>query len=115
MKKDVVLVNTVEDKKSSYTQRDYLNAVQARRLQNIIGRPSLKTYLHMIDNCLLPNCPVTRQDVLAAEDIFGPNLGILKGKTTRRKGGRVQMETIPLPIEIKERYQTVTLCADIMF
>jgi hypothetical protein len=75
-------INTVDDTKSRYTNRDYSRAPLARKIQDIIGRPGTRSYLHIINNNLLPNCPVTREDVLAAEDIFGPNLGSLKGKTT---------------------------------
>ena len=35
-----VLVNTVEYNKSKYSNRDYLRALDARKLQNIIGGPS---------------------------------------------------------------------------
>ena len=38
-----VLINTVEDNKNSYTRRLYLRAKLARKLQPIIGRPSVKT------------------------------------------------------------------------
>ena len=68
----VVLVNTVADNASRYTPADYTRAQKARRLQVVIGRPSLKDYLHIVNNNLLPNCPVTAQDIMAAEDIFGP-------------------------------------------
>jgi hypothetical protein len=40
-----VLVNTVDDKKSNYTNRNYICATLARKLQNIIGRPSTRTFL----------------------------------------------------------------------
>ena len=77
-----ILVNTVSDKASRYTAADYSRAEKARRLQIIIGRPSVKDYLRIVNTNLLPNCPVTAQDSMAAEDIFGPDIGSLQGKMT---------------------------------
>jgi hypothetical protein len=51
--------------------------------------PSTKDFLRIVARNQLPNCPITRDDILAAEDIFGPDIGSLKGKTTRRKPHRV--------------------------
>jgi len=109
-----VLVNTVEDKRSNYTERNYSCAVLARKVQNQIGRPSLWDYLKIIEGNLLHNCPVTRADIMAAEDIFGPNLGSLKGKTVCKKGEPVELKRINIPILLMERYRDVTLAADIM-
>jgi len=47
-------------------------------LQNIIDRSSTKAVISYVDKNLLPNCIVTRQDILRGEDMFGPNLGSLK-------------------------------------
>jgi hypothetical protein len=81
---------TVASKKSKYTKRSYTRAVKARQFQDAIGRPPMRKLLEIIDKNLIANCPVTREDVIAAEVIFGPNLGSLKGKTVRYP---------PLPIE----------------
>jgi len=109
-----VLVNTVEDKRSIYTECNYSRAVFACKVQNQIGRPSLWDYLKIIEGNLLHNCPVTCADIMAAEDIFGPNLGSLKGKTVRKKGEPVELKTINIPMSLMERYRDVTLAADIM-
>jgi hypothetical protein len=100
----VVLVDTVADKKSSYSNKDYSQAVLARKVQDMIGRPSLKTFLKVVENNLLMNCPITRNNVVAAEDLFGPNLGSLKGKTTRRTSPRVRPENHSIPLGIMEKY-----------
>jgi hypothetical protein len=81
-----VLVNTVADNKIKYTNAAYKQATLARRLHNIIGRPSARAFLNIVEKNILKYCPVLRADVLAAEDIFGPNLGSLKGKTVRQSG-----------------------------
>jgi hypothetical protein len=81
-RKGAVMINTVASKKSRYTNEDYSRAVLARQLQIRVGRPSTKDFLRIIARNQLPNCPITRDDILAAEDIFGPDIGSLKGKTT---------------------------------
>jgi hypothetical protein len=80
----VVMLNTVAANKSKYTNADYMRATVARKLQVIMGRPCTKELLRLIDGKLLANCPVTRQDIMAAEHIFGPDVGSLYGKTVRR-------------------------------
>jgi hypothetical protein len=88
-----VLFTTVEDNKYRYTNRDYTQATLARKLQNIIGRPSARAFLKIIEQNHLMDCPIFRKDVLAADGIFGPNVGSLKGKTVRQGGIHVNPES----------------------
>ena len=78
--KGVTLINTVDDNKSRYTNADYSHAQLAHTIQWMIGHHSTCDFVHFMYNNLIPNCPITRQDILAAEHIFGPNLGSLKGR-----------------------------------
>ena len=110
-----LLVNTVADNRSKYTNRDYSRAIAARQLQQIMGRPSTRNFLHLVENNLLPNCPITRRDILAAEDIFGPDVGSLKGKTVCRTTPRVELHLVDIPPDIMSQYNNITLCGDIMF
>jgi hypothetical protein len=110
-----VLVNTVDENKKKYTNAAYKQAALARKLQNVIGRPSARAFLNIVDKNLLKDCPIVREDVLAAEDIFGPNLGSLKGKTVRQTGERVRAEYDEIPKGIMERYRDVTICVDLMY
>jgi hypothetical protein len=112
---EVNLINTVANNGTKYSQRDYSKAEMARKIQAIIGRPSTKTFLSIVDKNLLPNCPITRNDVIAAERIFGPDVGSLKGKTVRKTSSQVQMEHTNVPDSIISRYRTVTVAGDIMF
>jgi hypothetical protein len=109
------LVNTVDSNKTRYTNRDYSRALLATKLQNIIGRPSTRSYLHILENNLLPNCPVTRDDILAAEDTFGPNLGSLKDKTTQTTPEHVRTQQVDILVNIMTRYKAVTLAVDVMY
>jgi hypothetical protein len=89
--------------------------VKARTIQKRIGRPSTKRYIELANADRILNCDVTAQDILNAEDIFGPDVGSLKGKTVRtasevvRSGGLV-----PIPATIMAQYQKIVLCVDVM-
>ena len=110
-----VLVTTVADNANSFSNADYAQAVLARKIQKIIGCPTSCSFIHFLDNNLLPNCPVSRKDVLRAEQIFGPDAGSIKGKTVRRQPPRVEVEEVSLPATIQEHYQEVTPACDIMY
>ena len=87
--KECCIMNIVEDKKSEYTINAYKCATIARELQRTLGRPSRWDFINIIEANLLQNCPVTKQDILIAEDIFGPDIGALKGKAVHKTTGHV--------------------------
>ncbi len=56
--------------------------------------------------------PVTTKDVDLAEQVFGPDIGTIKGKTTRRKPIPVSDHHIKIPEEMVSLHQHVTLAID---
>ena len=111
----VFTVNTVKDNRKNFTNNDYLRAVRARELQVTVGRPSDKGFIQILKESSLPNCPVTPRDVVTANKLFGPDIGALKGKATRRGPPMVDS---PVPVDIThilKYYGEVTLCIDLMY
>ena len=47
--------------------------------------------------------------------IFGPDLPVLQGRTTRKKPTKVTPVHIGIPRAIYERYKDIVLTADVMF
>lgn len=109
-----VLVNSVDFNKTKYSKRNYLHAVEDRLLQHIIGGPSFKYFCNIVKNNQLRNCPVTVEDIIDGEDIFGKILKVLKGRKNRLKPlhSRVYLERIPPIILLKYKY--VQGVADVM-
>eukprot|EP00978_Attheya_sp_CCMP212_P004566 scaffold9975_cov51-Attheya_sp.AAC.2 len=106
-----LFVNTVE----RIARRDYSQAVLARKIQKTIGHPSTRTFINIVENKLLKNCPITTRDIKIAEEIFGPDVGILKGKTVRRSTERVVIGTVDIPLSIMTHYRDIVLGGDILF
>lgn len=100
-------ITTVDDQKSKYTVRSYSRAVKARKFQDLISRPPLRKLLEIIDKNLIADCPITREDVMVAEDIFGTNLGSLKGKTPHRPPIPVNNWVTAVPPAIMARCQEI--------
>ena len=77
-------VNSMAHNCTQYTNNGYLCAIHAQALQIKIGHLGTRDYFHLLNSNALLNCPVTPKDVQAAEQIFGPDIGALKGKTTHQ-------------------------------
>jgi hypothetical protein len=115
-RKSTVMVNTIAKNTGRYTNDDYLKAVCARELQIMIGQPpNTKHFIQIVTSNHLPNCPVTRADIVAAEHIFRPDVGSLKGKTVRRQPHLAKPIIEPLRPKIMSGYHNVTLAADVMY
>ena len=63
----------------------------------------------------ISNLPVQASDVDLAEKIYGPDIGTLKGKTTRKSPLPMETDIIELPPEITEDRSSWELCMDVMF
>ena len=109
-----LFITTVHGQGDCYTWHAYKCAQAARHLQNIVMHPSSR---HMSDTIIshLRNCPITKEDVQAADNIFGPNLGSSKGKTVWRPNKHVQAGTSAVPRSILKIHRDVVLSLDIMF
>jgi hypothetical protein len=80
-----LLVTTVSDKKKKYSARQIKQADLAREYQRKLGYASSGQLIKMIGQGKLNNGKISAQDVVRALDIYGPDLGSLKGKTTSQR------------------------------
>ena len=111
----VFAVNMVKDNKKNFMNNDYLQAVRARELQVTVGHPLDKDLIKILKTSSLLNCPITPRDVLIANKLFGPNVGALKGKTTRRGPPIVDSPVSVDTTSILKYYGEITLCVDLMY
>ena len=108
-------LQTVDENMKFYTPREIKRAKQARELLSILGSPSVRDLKKALAMNAIANCPITTADVELAEAIFGPDLGTLKGKTTRKTPAPLVTDKISIPKELYERRDALELCIDIMF
>jgi hypothetical protein len=111
-----VLVQTVEENKGNFTPEDIKKADIAKRVYDMVGRPSPRDFYNMIRFNMISDCPVTINDVKAAQSIYGKDLYSIRGKTVRRSPSKVRDDLIvPVPPSILTHYRKVTLCVDLFF
>jgi hypothetical protein len=85
---------------------------QARNIYHALVTPSLQDFKMIIKSNKIRNLPVTLDDINIAERIFGPDIGALKGKTTRQKPAPVVSDNIDIPKKLVDNHANVTLCID---
>jgi hypothetical protein len=109
------LINTVNENRVGYTQRQFEQAKKARELYHIVGTPTIETFKTLLKMNAIRNCPVMTEDVNIAEKIFGPDMSSLKGKSTHRKSTPVREDTVEIPEELIANNCEIELCIDIMY
>jgi len=60
----------------------------------------------------IKNLPITLKNVETAEEVFGPDIGSLKGMVTRNLPMLVMSIYIRVPKELVNNHQCFTLCID---
>jgi len=96
-------VTTVTSNMLKYTKAEVKDAEKARELIRRLGYPSVAAAIKMISTGTIINCPVTVKDIIRAQDIWGDDIGQLKGKTTTHKTPKVSMDQI-IPL-VRERQE----------
>ena len=107
-------IMTVADKADKYTLWAIQCAHTARHFQNIIMQPGARQLMDVAVSHL-NGCPLTKANIQAAEDIYRPNLGALKGKTVARPNPHVPAGVDHVPTSIMDVHHSVTLAIDVMF
>lgn len=105
-------VTTLEENVKFYSPRQFERAKQARDFYHAMGTPSIQDIKAIIRMNLIKDNPITTEDVDLAERIFGPDVGALKGKTTRKKPVPVIDSYIDIPKELIAAQHRVVLCID---
>jgi hypothetical protein len=65
-----MLVQTVEENQQLFTQRQILQAKQARELYEMVGRPSYNDFLAILKNNLLLHAKITSREFLTCQSNF---------------------------------------------
>jgi hypothetical protein len=91
-----------------------------QRLQDLctpssISYSSWKDFKWIIRSNQIKDCPVTVEHVDTALKIWGKNVMVLKGKTTRTKPDPVARDFVKVPMELLKLHKEVYITADLFF
>ena len=97
------------------TVEDIVGAEKARNLYAGLAYPSITDYKWILKSNQIQECPVSYEDAGVAENIWGPNIAVLKGKTTRSTPEPVKSDIVTIPTMIRELHRIITMSIDVFF
>ena len=110
------LIQTVAENSTYFTPADIQKANLAKRIYEMVGRPSSRNFYNLIKYKMIQDCPVTIADVKIAQTIYGKDVYAIRGKTVRKTPQSVQVDTlVPVPTSILTHYRKITLCVDLFY
>ena len=113
--RQMVLVNIIKENKEGFTPHQIASAKAACKLQATIGYPSISDLKAILKSNQVANCPVTVTNINQAEQIYGPSVPMLKGKTDCQAPMPVIFDYVAVPPEILLANQQVIFSGDIFF
>ena len=108
----ITVLNIIEENEAPHSARERNRALQARRSCHVMMHPLVNDCEMSVKSNAIRNCPVARRDIEVAEDIWGPALQPLKGKTTRKKPMVVKHDCVAMPKHVQEKHKDVILSDD---
>ena len=113
---DYCFVTTVTQNKKMFTRREIEAADRARDLYAKIGRPSQERFEKILSENSIINCPVTVSDAKRVLTIYGPEVAVIKGRSTKQKPSVVPIfKPISLPSYILKYHRVIQLAADFFY
>lgn len=106
------MINTMKENEMFVTPSQLEKAKRARKLYESMGTPTTQDLKAMIRMNLIRDNIVTTKDVDLAETIFGPDVGAIKGKTTRQRPTPINDTKIEIPSELLAVNEEVELSMD---
>ena len=103
-------IETADANRQLYSKQQVAGADLAADLFAKMATPAEKDLVHMVSNGDILNCPVTKQDVERARDIYGRRLVQIRGATKRRKQHRVREDLRKVVVQTH-----IDMWLDIMF
>ena len=73
-------VETIKGNMTGFTAKEIKGAKEARSLYYKIGTPTYENFKHLIRSNQIKNCPISYNDAVNAEKIFGPSVASAKGR-----------------------------------
>ena len=110
----VCCVDTVMDKALLYSKRELIGAKKARKLYQTIGRPGLQDFKRLVRQNQFGN-NITIKDINIAEDVFGKDVGKLKGTMVLGTPRATNLTSDAVPDEIMRKHCRLIVSGDIMF
>ena len=106
------MLNTLQENMRFLSPRQQLRAKKARKLYEAMGTPTVDDLKAMIRMNLIRNNEVTTDDINLATKAYGPDIGAIKGKTTRSRTTPVTSSKIEIPEELINVQKEVALSID---
>ena len=75
----------------------------------MIGAPTEREFQSLVRLNLLKDCPITKNDIINAHKIFGPDLANIRGTMVRRKPKHVNTELVDIPQALVDNQKTLHL------
>jgi hypothetical protein len=92
-----------------FTPRQIKQAKLTRQVYQAFSTPSIQDFKSIVTMNAVNNLLITIEDIDTAELIFGPDIGVLNGKTARIKPTPVISNIIQIPKELITNHQSVAL------
>ena len=102
----------VENNLKYMSERQQKRAKLARKAYQALGTPTPEDFKAMIRMNLIKNSKVTTEDINLAQKAFGPDVGALKGKTTRKAPTPAFSNVIEIPQELLKINEEIVLSID---